>query len=85
MAAKDGVPEKLVYEVADLWFHSMVLLALARQGLNWYWRSLIAALASVWKRRRGAIRNNLLGYHRSIVSGCNQLVDDFSGWGEPGP
>ena len=27
MAAKDGVPDKLVYEVADLWFHSMVLLA----------------------------------------------------------
>ncbi len=27
MAAKDGVPEKIVYEVADLWFHSMVLLA----------------------------------------------------------
>lgn len=31
MAAKDGVPEKIVYEVADLWFHSMVLLA--QQGL----------------------------------------------------
>ncbi len=27
MAAKDGVPEKIVYEVADLWFHCMVLLA----------------------------------------------------------
>lgn len=27
MAAKDGVPDKLVYEVADLWFHSLVLLA----------------------------------------------------------
>ena len=27
MAAKDGVPEKLVYEVADLWFHTLVLLA----------------------------------------------------------
>ncbi len=26
MAAKDGVPEKLVYEVADLWFHTLVLL-----------------------------------------------------------
>ena len=26
LAAKDGVPEKLVYEVADLWFHSMVML-----------------------------------------------------------
>jgi phosphoribosyl-ATP pyrophosphohydrolase len=32
MAAKDGVPEKIVYEVADLWFHSMVLLA--QQGLG---------------------------------------------------
>lgn len=27
MAAKDGDPQKLVYEVADLWFHTMVLLA----------------------------------------------------------
>ncbi len=36
MAAKDvahgGDPEKLVYEVADLWFHTMVLLA--DQGLS---------------------------------------------------
>ena len=32
MAAKDGVPEKIVYEVADLWFHTMVLLA--EQGLH---------------------------------------------------
>lgn len=32
MAAKDGVPEKIVYEVADLWFHSMILLA--HQGLG---------------------------------------------------
>ena len=32
MAAKDGVPEKIVYEVADLWFHSM--LALAAHGLG---------------------------------------------------
>jgi phosphoribosyl-ATP pyrophosphohydrolase len=32
MAAKDGVPDKLVYEVADLWFHSLVLLA--QQGLH---------------------------------------------------
>ena len=32
MAAKDGAPEKIVYEVADLWFHSMVLLA--QQGLG---------------------------------------------------
>ncbi|MFD2112344.1 phosphoribosyl-ATP diphosphatase [Thiorhodococcus fuscus] len=27
MAAKDGVPDKIVYEVADLWFHTLVLLA----------------------------------------------------------
>ena len=27
MAAKDGVPEKIVYETADLWFHSLVTLA----------------------------------------------------------
>lgn len=27
MAAKDGEPQKIVYEVADLWFHTMVALA----------------------------------------------------------
>jgi phosphoribosyl-ATP pyrophosphohydrolase len=27
MAAKDGDPQKLVYEVADLWFHSMLALS----------------------------------------------------------
>jgi len=32
MAAKDGDPDKIIYEVADLWFHSMVLLA--QQGLT---------------------------------------------------
>ncbi len=32
MAAKDGDTEKIVYEVADLWFHTMVLLA--SQGLK---------------------------------------------------
>jgi phosphoribosyl-ATP pyrophosphohydrolase len=32
MAAKDGVPEKIVYEVADLWFHTLVLLA--QRGLG---------------------------------------------------
>ncbi|AOV18177.1 phosphoribosyl-ATP diphosphatase [Acidihalobacter aeolianus] len=32
MAAKDGVDEKIVYEVADLWFHTLVLLA--HQGLG---------------------------------------------------
>lgn len=32
MAAKDGDPRKIVYEVADLWFHSMI--ALAQFGLK---------------------------------------------------
>ncbi len=32
MAAKDGVPQQIVYEVADLWFHSMI--ALAHFGLS---------------------------------------------------
>jgi phosphoribosyl-ATP pyrophosphohydrolase len=32
MAAKDGDRDKIVYEIADLWFHSMVLLA--HQGLG---------------------------------------------------
>ena len=32
MAAKDGDADKIIYEVADLWFHSMVLLA--QQGLK---------------------------------------------------
>jgi len=27
LAAKDGVPDKIVYECADLWFHSLVALA----------------------------------------------------------
>jgi len=32
MAAKDGDPDKIVYEVTDLWFHTLVLLA--QQGLG---------------------------------------------------
>ncbi len=32
MAAKDGDPQKIVYETADLWFHSLVLLAYAGLG-----------------------------------------------------
>lgn len=32
MAAKDAAPDKIVYEVADLWFHTLVLLA--HQGLT---------------------------------------------------
>jgi phosphoribosyl-ATP pyrophosphohydrolase len=27
MAAKDGQDEKIIYEVADLWFHTLVLLS----------------------------------------------------------
>ncbi|MBV5310201.1 phosphoribosyl-ATP diphosphatase [Chromatium okenii] len=27
MAAKDGIPDKIIYEVADLWFHTLILLA----------------------------------------------------------
>lgn len=32
VAAKDGDKEQIVYEMADLWFHCMVLLA--QQGLS---------------------------------------------------
>ena len=32
MAAKDGGREKIIYETADLWFHSLVLLA--REGIH---------------------------------------------------
>jgi len=32
MAAKDGVPERIICETADLWFHSLV--ALAHYGLR---------------------------------------------------
>jgi len=32
MAAKEGDREKIVYETADLWFHSLVLLA--HQGIS---------------------------------------------------
>ncbi len=32
MAAKDGDADKIIYEIADLWFHTMVLLA--QQGLE---------------------------------------------------
>ena len=32
MAAKDGAADKIVYEIADLWFHTLVLLA--QQGLR---------------------------------------------------
>jgi phosphoribosyl-ATP pyrophosphohydrolase len=32
MAAKDGERDKIIYETADLWFHSLVLLA--QQGIH---------------------------------------------------
>lgn len=32
MAAKDGEADKVVYETADLWFHTLVLLA--QQGIR---------------------------------------------------
>jgi len=32
MAGKDGDPDKIIYETADLWFHSLILLA--EQGLR---------------------------------------------------
>jgi len=32
LAAKDGAADRIVYEIADLWFHSLVLLA--QQGLH---------------------------------------------------
>ena len=32
MAAKDGARDKIIYETADLWFHSLVLLA--REGIH---------------------------------------------------
>jgi len=33
MAAKDGDADKIIYETADLWFHTMVLLS--EQGLSY--------------------------------------------------
>ncbi len=33
MAAKDGDADKIIYEVADLWFHTLVLLS--QQGLSY--------------------------------------------------
>jgi phosphoribosyl-ATP pyrophosphohydrolase len=32
MAAKDGDPQHIIYETADLWFHTMVMLS--QQGLS---------------------------------------------------
>jgi len=43
LAAKDGVPNQVVHEVADLWFHTLVLLA--QQGLG-----LDAVLAELERR-----------------------------------
>ena len=33
MAAKDGQADKIIYETADLWFHTMVMLS--HQGLSY--------------------------------------------------
>ena len=32
MAAKDGQADKIIYETADLWFHTMILLASQNLG-----------------------------------------------------
>ena len=32
LAAKDGAADRIIYETADLWFHTLVLLA--QQGLR---------------------------------------------------
>ena len=45
MACKDGAPEKIVGEVADLWFHTMI--ALAQKGLS------PADVLAVLERRAG--------------------------------
>lgn len=34
IAAKDGDPQKIVYETADLWFHTLVMLAKAGLSPN---------------------------------------------------
>jgi len=34
MAAKDGEPKKIVHEVADLWFHTLILLAQQNLGVD---------------------------------------------------
>lgn len=52
MAAKDGEPDKIVYEVADLWFHTMVLLAQQNLHRMRYWMnsSVVSALPDWWKK-----------------------------------
>lgn len=45
IAAKNGDPQALVHEVADLWFHSVVLLA--EQGLT------VSAVLAELERRSG--------------------------------
>lgn len=45
MAAKDGELQPLVHEVADLWFHSLVLLA--HHGLS------VEDVAAEFRRREG--------------------------------
>ncbi len=34
MAAKDGANDKIIYEVADLWFHTLVLLRFKEIKIN---------------------------------------------------
>ena len=34
IAAKDGDPQKIIYETADLWFHTLVMLAKAGLSPN---------------------------------------------------
>ncbi|OBS08253.1 phosphoribosyl-ATP diphosphatase [Acidihalobacter prosperus] len=57
MAAKDGEADKLVYEVADLWFHTLVLLAHQGLGPDDVLRELARRMGTsglVEKARRGA-------------------------------
>jgi phosphoribosyl-ATP pyrophosphohydrolase len=45
MAAKDGDRQKIVYEVADLWFHTMIALALSACGRRTCWPNWSGARA----------------------------------------
>lgn len=40
IAAKNGSPEELAWEVADLWYHSLVLLAAVGADPELVWRQL---------------------------------------------
>ena len=61
MAAKDGDPQKIVYEVADLWFHTLVLLAQQNLAAADVLRDLdrrfgLSGLAETSARGRGPAR-----------------------------